>query len=137
MAYILNVSSIASFSPMGYKTVYSSAKQFIHYFTRGLSQELRKTNIRVSVVFPGPMKTNHEITKRILNQGFLGRLCLISPQVVARHAIRKMFAGKKRIIIGWFNHLSWLLTRMVPSFISIPILTRAVKREIEFESEKF
>src|SRR5690606_12704366 len=51
-AYILNVSSMAAFSPIGYKTVYPASKTFIHSFSRGLSEELKKTGVVVSVVNP-------------------------------------------------------------------------------------
>lgn len=39
-SYILNVSSMAAFTPTGYKTVYPATKQFVLEFTRGLQQEL-------------------------------------------------------------------------------------------------
>ncbi|MCI9245457.1 MAG: SDR family NAD(P)-dependent oxidoreductase [Alistipes sp.] len=41
-AYILNVSSMAAFSPVGYKTIYPASKRYIHDFTRGLYEELRR-----------------------------------------------------------------------------------------------
>lgn len=69
-AYVLNVSSLAAFSPIGYKTVYPASKAFIHSFSRGLYQELKDTNVFVSVVNPGPMKTNAEVSRRIEEQGF-------------------------------------------------------------------
>jgi uncharacterized protein len=36
-SWILNVSSMASFSPMGYKTVYPASKRFVHHFSKGLN----------------------------------------------------------------------------------------------------
>lgn len=66
-AYVLNVSSMASFSPIGYKTVYPASKRFVQHFSRGLYQELKKTGVFVSVVHPGPMKTNP--TSRAVSNG--------------------------------------------------------------------
>lgn len=41
-AYILNVSSLAAFSPIAYKTVYPASKAFIHsFFPRALSRASR------------------------------------------------------------------------------------------------
>ncbi|WP_449397876.1 SDR family NAD(P)-dependent oxidoreductase [Chryseobacterium wanjuense] len=77
-AYILNVSSMAAFSPIGFKTVYPASKTFIHSFSRGLNEELRDTNVFVSVVNPGAMKTNPDVVSRIEKRGFLGRLTLSS-----------------------------------------------------------
>ncbi len=52
--YVLNVSSMAACSPIGYKTVYPASKAFVHSFSLGLSEELKRTNVCVSVVHPGP-----------------------------------------------------------------------------------
>ena len=49
-AYILNVSSMVSFSPVGYKTVYPASERFVPHFSRGLYQELKKRGVFVSVV---------------------------------------------------------------------------------------
>ena len=44
-SYILNVSSIAAFSPVGYKTVYPASKAFVHSFSRGLYAELDRKSV--------------------------------------------------------------------------------------------
>ena len=41
-AYVLNVSSMAAFSPIAFKTVYPASKAFVHSFTRGLYEEYKK-----------------------------------------------------------------------------------------------
>ncbi|CAM1343418.1 SDR family NAD(P)-dependent oxidoreductase [Tenacibaculum amylolyticum] len=125
-SYILNVSSIAAFSPIGYKTVYPASKAFIHSFSIGLSEELRNSNITVSVINPGAMKTNPEITARIEKQGFLGKLTLLEPEKVAEYSINKMFRGTTFILI---NPLSWLLSKLLPNWIKVPMMTKIVKRE--------
>jgi hypothetical protein len=42
-----------------------------------------------------------------------------------------MFGGKRNIIVGWLNKLSWLMLKVVPGPIRIPMITKAVKREID------
>ena len=127
-AYILNVSSMAAFSPVGYKTVYPASKSFVHSFSRGLCEELKNTNVFVSVVNPGAMKTNAEVTKRIEKQGILGRLTLLEPGKVARYCIRQLFRKDSVIMV---NCLSWVLLKMIPIWIKLPLMTRAIRREIE------
>lgn len=126
-SYILNVSSIAAFSPVGYKTVYPASKAFVHSFSLGLSEELKDTNISVSVINPGAMKTNPEITARIEKQGFLGKLTLLEPQKVAEYSIKKMFKGKTFILI---NPISWFISVLLPNSIKIPMMTNIIKREV-------
>lgn len=127
-AYILNISSLAAFSPIGYKTVYPASKVFIHSFSRGLNQELKDTNIWVSVVNPGPMKTNGEISNRINKQGFFGRVTCLDPKKVAAYCVEQLFKKKKVIKV---NFISWLVLKITPTALKISILTKKMKNEIE------
>ncbi len=127
-SYILNVSSIAAFSPVGYKTVYPASKSFIYSFSLGLAAELKKDNVFVSVISPGPMKTNQEITSRIEKQGFIGRLTLLDPKNVAQFSTKKMFKKESLILI---NPFSWIISKLIPVKIKIQMLTKIVKRELQ------
>ncbi|NIF04860.1 SDR family NAD(P)-dependent oxidoreductase [Chryseobacterium sp. Tr-659] len=127
-AYILNVSSMAAFSPIGFKTVYPASKTFIHSFSRGLHEELKDTSVFVSVVNPGAMKTNTDVCKRIEKQGFLGRMTLLNPDKVASYSIHQLFKKDSVIMV---NPLSWLLMKILPIWIKLPLMTQAIKREIE------
>lgn len=129
-AWVLNVSSMASFSPVGYKTVYPASKVFIQHFSRGLTEELRGTGVFVSVVHPGPMKTNADCTLRIERQGLVGRIALVSPEVLARKALTRLFNRETVIVIGWMNRFCRLVMKTVPAAIRLPLATRVVRREI-------
>ncbi|MBI5915340.1 MAG: SDR family NAD(P)-dependent oxidoreductase [Bacteroidetes bacterium] len=130
-AYILNVSSMAAFSPIGFKTVYPASKRFIRHFSLGLRQELKGTGVSVSVVYPGPMKTNADVASRIEKQQWMGRIGLVSPEAVAEVAVRQMFRRKTCILAGWGNYLNWLLLAMLPNRFKIPLLTKAVRKEMD------
>ena len=54
---IINICSIASFAPNTRMTVYSSTKAFIMSFSRALRVELKRREINVLAVCPGPMAT--------------------------------------------------------------------------------
>ncbi|TMU50388.1 SDR family NAD(P)-dependent oxidoreductase [Flagellimonas algicola] len=126
-AYILNVSSIAAFSPVGYKTVYPASKSFVHSFSLGLSEELKDSKVSVSVINPGAMKTNDEITARIEKQGYIGKLTLLDPYKVARFSLNKMFNGKTVILL---NPLSWFISIVLPTRIKVSMMTKIIKREL-------
>jgi len=135
-AYILNVSSMAAFSPIGYKTVYPASKAFIQSFSRGLYQELKQSNVFVSVVNPGPMKTNKDVTERINKQGFLGKVGLLSPEKVAEISIRQLLKKDSMIILNKMNAFNWMLTKILPMGVKLPLLTKAVYREIKMDMKK-
>ncbi|WP_231373933.1 SDR family NAD(P)-dependent oxidoreductase [Aureivirga marina] len=126
-AYILNVSSMAAHTPIGYKTVYPASKSFIHSFSLGLASELKDTSVSVSVVNPGAMKTNPDVTFRTEKQGFFGKITLLEPQKVAKYSIQKLMKKERLIVV---NPLMWLLTILLPSRIKVPIMTRILKREV-------
>lgn len=135
-AWILNVSSMASFSPIGYKTVYPASKVFVQHFSRGLFQELRGSGVFVSVVHPGPMRTNPDCRMRIRQQGILGKIGLITPEALAHRAITRLFKKDSLILVGWMNKINWLLMVTVPVWIRLPLITQVVKREIVARTPK-
>lgn len=134
-SYILNVSSMAAFCPAGYKTVYPASKQFIRYFSKSLRQELKKTKVRISVLYPGPMKTNEDATKRINRQRFFGRVGLLAPQKVAKIAISKLFRNHSFIIAGSMNKIIRFIMFILPEWITIRLMTKVFQRELEFDSD--
>jgi short-subunit dehydrogenase len=133
-SWILNVSSMASFSPIGYKTVYPASKRFVHHFSKGLKQELKNTRVSVSVVYPGPIITNDDVKRRITQQGLSGRIVSLTPEKVAFITVQKLFRGKSFILAGWTNKINWLLMEIIPDRIKIPMLTRIYKKELNTSS---
>lgn len=127
-SHILNVSSLAALTPVGYKMAYPASKAFIRHFSRGLRAEFKERGLMVSVVSPGAMATSDDICKRIARQGFLGRLTLVKPEDVARKCIRQMLRGRKEILV---NPVGYIFSLIVPGCIKTPILTHIVRREIE------
>jgi short-subunit dehydrogenase len=130
-AWILNVSSMASFSPIGYKTVYPASKVFVRHFSRGLYQELKGSGVFVSVVHPGPMRTNADCTSRIERQGVLAKAGLISPEQMARKSLTRLFKKDALILVGWMNRFQWLLMKTIPLRFRLPWITQIIKREIQ------
>jgi len=133
--YILNVSSMASFSPIGFKTVYSSTKRYIQHFSRALNQELKNTSVSVSVVLPGPMKTNSEIIDRIEKQGILGKIGLTCPYRAAKVSIDRLFREKPFILVGRRNHINRFMLALIPSGYRMSLMTRAARREIDKKTD--
>lgn len=129
-AYVLNVGSVAAYSPIGYKTVYPASKAFIHSLTRGLYQEFADSNVFFSVVNPGPMMTNADSSARLQKQGFFATMGLLSPEQVAAISIRQLFKRDTLIMLNWVNKLTWMVMKFLPIYIRLPLLTNAIKKEI-------
>lgn len=126
-SYILNISSLAALSPIGYKTVYPASKAFINHFSLGLREELKNTSVSVSVVHPGAMATNERVSKRIREQGFLGKITQLFPEKVARKCVRQTLQKKRTIIV---NRGSWTMMQILPNRLKTYLITNGVKKEV-------
>ncbi|MFB2117918.1 SDR family NAD(P)-dependent oxidoreductase [Parapedobacter sp. 2B3] len=130
-AYVLNVGSVAAYSPIGFKTVYPASKAFVHSLSRGLYQEFADSNVFFSVVNPGPMMTNADSSARLQQQGFFATMGLLTPEEVAAIAIRQLFKRDTLIMLNWVNKLTWMVMKFLPIYIRLPLLTRAMKKEVK------
>ena len=130
-AYVLNVGSVAAYSPIGFKTVYPASKAFVHSLSRGLYQEFSESNVFFSVVNPGPMMTNPDSSARLQQQGFFAKLGLLTPEQVAAIAVRRLFKRDTLIMLNWVNKLTWMVMKFLPIYIRLPLLTRAMKKEVK------
>lgn len=129
-SYILNISSLASLTPTGYKTVYPASKIFIRYLSTGLRNELKGTGVSVSVALLGPMPTKPEIVERIKSQGKIGRFLTISTERAARECLDKMFRGKATIVSGISNKFSYCLLKFIPEGVRASVMTRTMLNEL-------
>lgn len=134
-SFILNISSMASFSPIAYKTIYPASKAFVSNFSLCLNEELKSTGVSVSVLHPGPMLTNQDVSLRINNQSKFAKLGVMPPEIVARIAIKKLFERQPMVIPGFFNQLNWLLMKLVPCKIKIPLISSFIKRELNINED--
>lgn len=130
-SYILGISSMASFTPTAFKTVYPATKRFMQHFSQGLREELKPKNVSVSVAYPGPMNTNSAIAERIKRQGKLANFIVFTPKEVADVCIQKMLQRKSFILIGWSNKFTWVLLKILPTRFITYWLSRTVKRELK------
>lgn len=129
-ALIMNVSSLAAFGPLPYKTIYPTSKAFIYSFSRGLSRELHGTGVSVVVVAPGPFISNADVAKRIMKQSFIARLGVLSAREITLKALKGAEKGQNVIIPGIWNRLNRLLMQLVPEDIRLSVLSNVLKREL-------
>lgn len=126
-AYILNMSSMEATLPLPYKAVYTGTKNFVYAFSLALREELRRTNVSVSVICPGPVLTNPDGLERIKAHGGRAKLLLAMPDDVARIAIRGMLKGKQVIVPGFVPHAIIRIMNFMPTPVKMRILERVFR----------
>jgi short-subunit dehydrogenase len=125
-AYILNIGSSASYQAVPLLSAYAASKAYVLNFSRGLYRELKKTNVSVTCICPGPTDTNFVNRANI---GVKGQKTAerfnMSPQTVARIAINSLFRRKPEVITGGMNKISaffaWLLPKSIIEGIAMKL----------------
>ncbi|MGS2738660.1 SDR family NAD(P)-dependent oxidoreductase [Sinomicrobium sp. M5D2P17] len=130
-SYILNISSLAAFSPMPYKTVYPATKAFVYSFSRGLHAELKRSNIHVAVAHPGGMATNRDTTKRISSHGKFIRFSILSTETTAAICMARLLQKESIIIPGKMNRFSSILQKFMPVDLQLRIFSTKLQRELQ------
>ena len=124
--YILNIGSSASYQAVPMLSTYAASKAYVLNFSRGLYQELKKTNISVTCVCPGPTDTNFVNRAHI---GPKGRKAAerfnMSPQTVAMISVDSLFRKTPEVITGAMNKLSaffaWLLPKGIVEGVAMKL----------------
>jgi len=109
-AHIVNLSSVFGMIAPPEQTAYCASKFAVRGFTESLRHELEETNVRVSSVHPGGIKTNIARNSRLgkdtpeayKSQGaeFFDQVALTTPEKAAETILKGIKAENPRILIG-------------------------------------
>ncbi len=114
-AYILNVSSMAGFAPIPSKNLYSATKAAVTSFSYALRYQLKKKNISVSCLAPGPVYTKPSIKEETKKQlGWFGNAMAQKPARVGEVAVKKTLQGKPMIVPGTLANIMSGVLRILP-----------------------
>jgi short-subunit dehydrogenase len=118
-AYVVNVASMAGFAPIPIKNMYSATKSAVIFFSYALRYQLKKKNISVSCLAPGPVYTKPEIEAETKKQlGKFGDKMALAPHKVGEIAVRKTLNGKMIIVPGFLANAMSKILRILPKRIS-------------------
>lgn len=120
-AAVVNVSSMGGLVPVPGQSAYGASKAAVKLFTEGLRTELRKTDVSVSVVFPGGVNTDITANSGVDVDGAddpekraKAAKFLTSPQDAASKIVKAVETGKAHVIIGKDARLMDTLSRIMP-----------------------
>jgi short-subunit dehydrogenase len=118
-AHIANVSSMGAFLPVPGQTLYGASKAAVKLMTEGLHSELLNTNVHVTVVFPGSIKTNITVNSGVMTPGQRAdvdssKMKLTLPDVAANVIIDGIERNKYQVYIGSDSKMLSMFTRVAP-----------------------
>ena len=119
--HIVNVSSTLGFlGAFGY-SAYCPSKFAIVGFSEVIRAELKRYNIRVSVLCPPdtdtPQLAEENKTKPPETRAINSNAGLMQPEQVAAAMIKGMEKNRLMIVPGFMNRVTWILNRLAPGIV--------------------
>ena len=128
-SYIMNIGSSAAFAPIPIKNIYSATKSAVLFFSYSLRYQLKKKNISVSCVCPGPVFTKIEIMQETIEKmGWLGKLMEVDPKRVGEVAVRKTLNKRMVIVPGTLAKIISVILRLLPKSLLVYIYYQLGKK---------
>jgi short-subunit dehydrogenase len=103
--------------------MYYASKAFVVSFSEALSKEFEGTGVSITVLCPGPTRTEFETAAGITDSK-LFRGSAMTAKEVAQIGYRAMMAGEAEAIAGARNRGMILLTRLAPRTLLASIAKR-------------
>lgn len=116
--YILNVASIAAFSPIPIMATYGATKSYVASYSRAMNYELRHLhkNVSITTLCPGPVDTEFN---KVAGADFALRS--ITAKQCAKIALRGMFQRKEVVTPGLTTTLARYFMKITPTKLLLPI----------------
>jgi uncharacterized protein len=114
---ILNVASIAAFTPVPNLAVYAATKAYVLSFSMALGEELRHTKVTVTALCPGITDTG-----MVHGTGLAGvpGLLMSDASTVARLGYKACMAGKRVYVAGVVNKINVLGAKLFRGLLMRP-----------------
>jgi short-subunit dehydrogenase len=123
--HILQVSSIGGYQPTPTYAIYAASKAFVLLFGEALNFELKRKNVKVTVLSPGVTATEFlDVAgqRRTLYQ----KLTMMQAPRAVREGLNALFRGKPSVVAGLLNaFLTWstgLLPRRLQAFAAYVVM---------------
>lgn len=110
---IIEIASGSGFAPQPGFAVYAASKSYVIHFSRALGKELKKKNIYVTAVCPGPVDTSFFAS--LDNVKEYKKKFVISPLVVAEKAVKAADKKKALCVPSFSMKLFHLASKILPT----------------------
>ena len=124
--HIINISSIAGFIPGPFMCTYHACKGFVLLLGESISYELRKTNVKLLTLCPGPFES--KFVEKAHNDYTFSKIKPMTAERVAKFGYKKSVKGKKLAIVGLKNRLTIFITRFFPRSFVTKISAKNMKK---------
>jgi uncharacterized protein len=124
---ILNVASLAGYTPGPYQAAYYASKSYVISLTEALAHESTGQGVRIAVLAPGAVQTKFHTRMKGETGLYLWLMPLATAQSVARSAVLRFRLGQRVIVPGLRNNMLMLCLRVLPHRLTLPIIAILLK----------
>lgn len=110
---VLITGSIAGLMPGSFQAVYNATKAYVDSFSFALRNELKDTDVTVTVLMPGPTDTNFFEVADMLDTK-VGTDKKAPPEKVAKDGFEAMLRGDGHEVSGFSNKMQALMANVTP-----------------------
>ncbi len=125
--HIINIASIAGFMPGPFMCTYHACKAFVLLLGEAISYEIRKTNVKLLTLCPGPFLS--EFVKKAHNDYTFKKIKPVTALKVAEFGYKKSIKGKSLAIVGFKNRLTVFACRFFPRKMVTMVSAKNMKKE--------
>ncbi|MBB3655021.1 hypothetical protein FHX15_000220 [Rhizobium sp. BK650] len=125
---VLNLGSVAGFTPGPYMAFYYASKSFVRSFSAALHEEVRGFGVTVTCVAPGPVSTDF-LEKSGANRAALFKvLPKLDADYVAERAWRGFKSGRRLVVPGISAKLTAFIATVLPTAAAVRLIGRVQRR---------
>jgi uncharacterized protein len=128
---ILMLGSEVSVIPNPMMAVYGATKAFIKSFSQAIRNELKDTDITVTVLMPGATNTNFFKTAGGADAVGADPNKTADPAAVAKEGYDALMAGKDHVVAGWMNKVKVAIGNILPD----TLMAGAARQEMMTKEE--
>ena len=115
--HVINMSSVTSGFGIQRMATYSSTKGFLKLFSRSTYVELKDKGVSVTCVRPGAIATTlYNLKPAAMKAGLLVGY-IMTPERLARRAVRAALRGRPQITPGFYTKLLNVLVALIPTWM--------------------
>ncbi len=123
---ILNLASTASFQPGPFMNVYFSTKHYVLAFSEALANEMKRFNVSVTALCPGPTSSGFQKVANVEDSDFANQKIPTSEEVAA-YGYKQMMKGKTVAVHGLKNKMLAASVRFLPRNLVTSITGRMMR----------
>jgi short-subunit dehydrogenase len=111
---ILQVSSIGGEMPGPLQSVYHGTKAFVTSFTEAVREEVKDTNVKITILLPGVTDTDFFSKADMERSKLVAEGSKADPAQVAKDGYEALLAGKDKIVSGLKNKVMVGMSNIMP-----------------------